>query len=681
MKPRLTTPTVLGAKNPRKDTMNARKKGSAGLKLLPTAVLMALCSPALRAQSVTTVMTYDAGDHVASVTDPRGLVTTYTHDGLGHLLQQVSPDTGTVNYAYDGYGRPSSMTRADGVQTTYGYDSINRRTTVSAGGLTQTYAYDNCTNGLGRLCSDSDSTGATSYSYTPEGWMGGRGFTMGSTTYALGFSYDAMGRVTVVNYPDSNQAIYAYTNGAVSGISLKIGSASPINGATAITYRPMDMAMSAWTSSNGLTNTLSYDTDGRLTSISVPGKQSLGFTYDAADRITQITNGIDNTLTQNFGYDYVSRVTSVYSSVENESYQYDANGNRNTGTVNGVTQTYTYSPISNQLTGISGGASTQYGYDANGNTTLVNGAASYQYDPYTRLDAAGGAADYVNPEGQRLRKAGGSTGTTYFAPGTDGTLLAEDDNGTWVDYVRLNGRLIGRISTGQVSAIHDDQVGRPEVVTDASQNVIWLAQNFPFTQKVTTANITLNLGFPGQYYDTERQTWNNGYRDYVSNEGRYLESDPSGLAGGINTYVYVGSNPVSYKDALGLEGIGSWTFAPGPQRDEYSAFENGGLSYGNGSGSYMSNGTKIGAVAGTAIGVIIVNVAGFPEAEIAEGAIGVMGVEGFDTIMGLDAIAGEPVASYVVGGFMGIGPGFILGGGIGKGFDWLTGKYDKKNCQ
>jgi len=145
-------------------------------------------------------------------------------------------------------------------------------------------------------------------------------------------------------------------------------------------------------------------------------RQSLGFTYDTADRTTQITNGIDNTLTQNFGYGAQSRLTSVYSAAENESYQYDTNGNRITGTVNGVTQTYTYSPTSNQLTNVSGGASAQYGYDPNGNTTLVNGTSNYQYDPYTRLDASGGAIDYVNPEGQRLRKTGGSTGTTYFAP-------------------------------------------------------------------------------------------------------------------------------------------------------------------------------------------------------------------------------------------------------------------------
>ena len=557
MKQLLTNPIVLGTACSRKETMDAQKKSPLGLKLLPSALLMALSSPALLAQSVTTVMIYDAGDHVASVTDPRGLVTTYTHDGLGHLLQQVSPDTGTVNYAYDGYGRQSSMTRADGVQTTYGYDGLNRRTSVSAGGLTQTYAYDNCTNGLGRLCSDGDATGATSYSYTPEGWMAGRGFTVGGTTYALGFSYSATGRPTVVNYPDGNQAIYTYTNGAVASVSLKVGSAS-VNGATAITYRPMDMAMSAWTSSNGLTNTLSYDSDGRLTSISVPSKQSLGFAYDTADRITQITNGIDNTLTQNFGYGAQSRLTSVYSGAENESYQYDANGNRNTATVNGVTQTYTYSPTSNQLTNVSGGVSAQYGYDANGNTTLVNGASNYQYDPYTRLDASGGATDYVSPEGQRLRKTGGSTGTTYFAPGgADGALLAEDDNGTWVDYVPLNGRLISRISGGQISAIHDDQLGRPEVVTDASQNVVWRAQNFAFTQKVIVSNITFNLGFPGQYYDAERQTWNNGYRDYNSSLGRYIESDPSGLAGGINTYAYGRENPSSFTDPLGLKCLGS----------------------------------------------------------------------------------------------------------------------------
>jgi RHS repeat-associated protein len=279
--------------------------------------------------------------------------------------------------------------------------------------------------------------------------------------------------------------------------------------------------------------------------------QSLGFSYDTANRIIHIANGINSNLTQTIGYDSLSRMTSVSSGADNESYQYDADGNRLNGVVNGAAQTYIYASNSNQLTSFSSGLSATYGYDAKGNTSIVNGTTSYLYNPFNRLSSAGGATNYINPEGQRLRKTGGSTGTTYFAPDASGALMAEY-NGAWVDYVRLNGRLIGRMSGGQAYAIHVDQVGRPEEVTDSSRAVVWRAQNYPFNQNVTLANITLNLGFPGQYYDAETWLWHNGYRDYSSGFGRYLESDPIGLAGGINTYAYVGNNPLSYVDRSGL---------------------------------------------------------------------------------------------------------------------------------
>lgn len=517
-----------------------------GLVLLFVFVSFGTAMPALASTTVTQ-FTYDAGDHITRVTDPRQLVTTYAYDGLGQLWQQVSPDTGTTTYNYDGYGRRSSMTRADNAQTTYGYDGLNRTTSITAGGQTQTFTYDTCTHGVGRLCAAADTTGTTSYSYSPEGWLTGRGFSISGTTYSLGYGYNALGQVASVVYPDGNQANYSYTQGVVSGITLNVGGTN-VAGASAITYRPMNAGMSSWTSSNGLVNTLSYDTDGRLTGINAGSVQSLGFSYDAANRIVGITNGIDGSMNQNLGYDDESRLVSVYSGADIESYQYDLNGNRTSQVVNGASTPDTVSPTSNQLASF---GAQSYGYDAKGNTITVAGTATYHYDAFNRMDSAGGMAYYVNPEGQRLRKSG-AAGTSYFAPDRGGTMLAESGGGGWIDYIWLNGRLIGRVAGGQRYAIHDDQVGRPEAVTDGNGAVVWRAQNFAFTQSVTNAGIALNLGFPGQYYDAETSAWNNGFRDYKSALGRYVESDPIGLAGGINTYSYVMDSPLQGIDPLGL---------------------------------------------------------------------------------------------------------------------------------
>jgi RHS repeat-associated protein len=99
------------------------------------------------------------------------------------------------------------------------------------------------------------------------------------------------------------------------------------------------------------------------------------------------------------------------------------------------------------------------------------------------------------------------------------------------------------------------------VVTDQANRVVWRWDGAnPFGAALPDEDpdgdgvrFTLNLRFPGQYYDRETGLHYNYYRDYDPSTGRYIESDPIGLAGGINTYAYAKNSPLSLTDPRGLK--------------------------------------------------------------------------------------------------------------------------------
>ncbi|MEF8716706.1 MAG: Ig-like domain-containing protein [Candidatus Accumulibacter necessarius] len=121
--------------------------------------------------------------------------------------------------------------------------------------------------------------------------------------------------------------------------------------------------------------------------------------------------------------------------------------------------------------------------------------------------------------------------------------------------------------------LHADHLGTPRVATDESQTVVW--RNPPTTEPFGMALpeedpdgdgrvTTINLRFPGQYFDQETQAHYNYFRDHYFPElGRYGQSDPIGLAGGINTYGYAKGKPLSYSDPLGLWVYGVYNNATG----------------------------------------------------------------------------------------------------------------------
>jgi RHS repeat-associated protein len=62
---------------------------------------------------------------------------------------------------------------------------------------------------------------------------------------------------------------------------------------------------------------------------------------------------------------------------------------------------------------------------------------------------------------------------------------------------------------------------------------------------------TMDLRFPGQWFQLESGLAYNWHRHYDPTIGRYIEPDPIGLQGGRNLYGYATQNPLAYADPDG----------------------------------------------------------------------------------------------------------------------------------
>ena len=138
---------------------------------------------------------------------------------------------------------------------------------------------------------------------------------------------------------------------------------------------------------------------------------------------------------------------------------------------------------------------------------------------------------------------------------------------------------IGLYRGGRFYAIHTDHLGTPRLITDDTNKVVWqwsysafgenkptgilrattnpktAITNVPALLKATAPALKMNQRYPGQYADDESNLYYNGFRSYMPSIGAYTQSDPIGLAGGWNRTGYVGGNPLTFFDPLGLEKI------------------------------------------------------------------------------------------------------------------------------
>lgn len=231
-------------------------------------------------------------------------------------------------------------------------------------------------------------------------------------------------------------------------------------------------------------------------------------------------------------------------------------GNRLTETWGPSVSTYTYQTGTNRLLNVTGPNPISFGYDGAGNVT--SGSQTYAYNEANRLFSVNGQAiQYrTNYRGLRTMKTIGSN-ATYFQHDRSGHVLSE---GPWpdptIDYIYLDGEPVAKAAGSTLSFIHTDHLATPKLMTDAAGAVTWSIKTRPFGDNATiTRTDTLNLRFPGQYYDWETSLHQNWWREYNPGIGRYMQVDPlpieSRPTGDTTAYSYVGNRPIVHTDPSG----------------------------------------------------------------------------------------------------------------------------------
>jgi len=439
---------------------------------------------------------------------------------------------------------------------------------------------------------------------------------------SLSYQYDTLGRIAAINWQQAANDGTAQDQSQVQNIVSNIqyqpyGPAKQLtfgNGLALTQEFDQDYRLRE----QGLTPAIQLPASLQLQLDTVKsiGSAAKAYDYDLNDNITAINDNAISEANREYDYDELNRLIEESGkkaeSAFIDTYDYDAVGNRLTKqstTTEENISAYRYADDSNRLLGEF--ESLVAANDPNNLDSIqYNPAGSilakpasfnneqqqtqYRYNVFQRMQSYQRTAsngDVVNATyqynalGQRVIKTVAAT-QTVFIYGQGGELLQEVHYSNGVEskrqsYIWLGSQPVAMIqqfagSNSQVDAhiyyLHTDQLNTPRKATNQNKQLVWYWNSDAFgqgdAQSIADANNTasriegelvqIGLRFPGQYADEETNSYYNYFRDYDSSTGRYIQSDPIGLEGGLNTFAYVDSNPLIFIDLLGLASSGQF---------------------------------------------------------------------------------------------------------------------------
>jgi YD repeat-containing protein len=358
----------------------------------------------LNGVELTTKYSWNILGKLIKIIDAENNVRNFSYDSEGRLLAQedlhaLSDATfGKYKYSYDVLGNLLSKTDPTGNLFAYKYDSLYRPIAESNGDLVTKYTYDNCTNGIGKLCSLTNSEYSQNITYNKSGLQDTETKKIDDKLFTSSYFYNSFGQNTKIVLPDSSIISYEYElNGKQKTATLTQntnGTASTTKIVTDAKYN-IDDTVKEIAFGNNLKNCYEYSTTNG---------------GNTAPRLSGIfvNNDCSNTgdiLKNQFSEKIVYNLDGKIKSTE-DSYFAGTDVNKNSFTYDTLDRLTGYENLNGSLT-----TNNSFKYSSIGNILSANGK-EYLYS----------GADYQNPHAASI------IGSTKMSYDLNGNVLSDDKN-------------------------------------------------------------------------------------------------------------------------------------------------------------------------------------------------------------------------------------------------------------
>ena len=509
---------------------------------------------------------YYTDGKVKTITAPGNIITSMQYDLAGNQIQLADPSAGTINYTYDAFGQMDTMINARNQTTVYHYYADGRLNTRTAPEGTTTYGYDATTKQLTGITSPGSVS--RSYGYDTKGRVQTISETIpgSSSAFMTTFTYDSYGRLSTRTHPSGIVETMNYNaNGYLASISA--------GGVTRWTVTTMNarQQITAATLGSALNATFGFDDYGYPTSSKATYnsvyKQDYRYSFNpVTGNLNSRQNYLDSLLIESFTYDDLDRLREV-SGPQNLSMTYGTNGNINTKSDIGTTA-FTYGEDAGPyaLTGVTSSTSA---------IPVAPQAASYtSFDQVSTINEGNYQATFAyNSDDQRAKMTVTQSGATIMSRWYTGSRYMKETAGsttkeyTWVGGDAYSAPVVA-VKEGSTTTWYyllRDYLGNITHQVDASGNVIaeynfdpWGRRRDKDTWSYTLDSepvLFADRGFTGHEHLTWFNLVNMNGRLYDPLVGRFLSPDTyvqmPDFTQNFNRYSYALNNPLVYTDQDG----------------------------------------------------------------------------------------------------------------------------------